>query len=183
MTLVIDACCQLLLDNLMASAKSSPDALTSMIAELWPMKFIGFLTYLVLPFFLHKLSPPLSHVFGMTTDVITFYLYCAYFSIPYLVISAFPWLDICVKKARNVIRRHAFRYYGAKFSSENDPYIILGVDVAATNEDIKRAFHDIMKKYHPDKVEGMSDATKTFSMEMTKKANIAFSKIRKERGF
>ena len=35
--------------------------------------------------------------------------------------------------------------------NETNPYIILNVDKSATHEEIKKAFHQLAKKYHPDK--------------------------------
>ena len=45
----------------------------------------------------------------------------------------------------------------------SDPYAILGVDKSASQEDIKRAYREIARKYHPDKNPGDAEAQRIFS--------------------
>ena len=45
----------------------------------------------------------------------------------------------------------------------SDPYSILGVDKSASQEDIKRAYRDIARKYHPDKNPGDAEAQRIFA--------------------
>ncbi len=67
-----------------------------------------------------------------------------------------------------------YRYYQAKTTSSNreettytqtehfdeDPYAILGVSRKATQQEIKKVYHELAAKYHPDKVDHLGDEFK-----------------------
>ncbi len=42
-------------------------------------------------------------------------------------------------------------------SGRFDPYEVLGVERGASQEDIKRAYHEQLRRYHPDRVDGLGD--------------------------
>jgi molecular chaperone DnaJ len=48
-------------------------------------------------------------------------------------------------------------------ASKRDYYEVLGVDKKASREDIKKAFHKLAHKYHPDKSSGDADKFKELS--------------------
>jgi len=58
-----------------------------------------------------------------------------------------------------------------------DPYMVLGLDKSATDEDIKKRYHELLKKLHPDTagVEGTS-----FLLQMVM---AAYEIIKRERGW
>lgn len=45
----------------------------------------------------------------------------------------------------------------AENRTENDPYVILNVKRNATTDEIKKAYKELTKKYHPDKVAHLGD--------------------------
>ncbi len=61
----------------------------------------------------------------------------------------------------------------------SDPYKILGVDRSASDEDIKKAYHGLARKYHPDKYRDSDLAD--LAEEKMKEINDAYDRIQKER--
>lgn len=57
-----------------------------------------------------------------------------------------------------------------------DPYRILGIDRSATDDEVKKAYRNLARKYHPDKNPGNKAAE-----EMFKNINQAYDQIMEER--
>ena len=61
----------------------------------------------------------------------------------------------------------------------NDPYKVLGITRDASDEEIKRAYRELAKKYHPDKYKN-SDLAELANEKM-KEINAAYDQIQRER--
>ena len=60
-----------------------------------------------------------------------------------------------------------------------NPYTVLGVDPSATDEEIKKAYRELAKKYHPDNYADSPLAD--LAQEKMKEINEAYDTIQKER--
>ncbi len=69
------------------------------------------------------------------------------------------------------------------FKSADDAYKILEISKDASDSEIKKAYREMVKKYHPDKLAGMDEAYVKGAQEKFNKVQEAYDKIRKERGF
>lgn len=78
------------------------------------------------------------------------------------------------------------RYGGGRQTSttsyQSDPYAVLGIQTSATDDEVKKAYRRLAMKYHPDKVEGMSEEVKHNAEEQFKKINEAYETIKLARG-
>lgn len=71
----------------------------------------------------------------------------------------------------------------AMFYNESDSdYKILEVSKNATNEEVKKAYRKMAKKYHPDKLQGLGEEHLKGAKEKFQKIQLAYEKIKKERG-
>ena len=55
-----------------------------------------------------------------------------------------------------------------------NPYDVLGLKCPCTKEDIKKQYHKLARKHHPDKLVNLSDEEKQENEEMFKKINLAY---------
>ena len=71
----------------------------------------------------------------------------------------------------------------AMFMPDTDAaYRILGITPAATDEEVKKAYHKMAIEYHPDKVSYLGEEYQKIAKEKFQKINDAYEKNKKERG-
>lgn len=69
------------------------------------------------------------------------------------------------------------------YSSTNNAYKILEIDKSATNDEIKKAYRKMAKKYHPDKVIHLGQEHQKGAQEKFMQVQGAYEQLQKERGF
>lgn len=57
----------------------------------------------------------------------------------------------------------------------NDPYSVLGISSRATNEEVKKAYHEMVRKYHPDNYH--DNPLSDLAQEKMKEVNEAYNSI------
>ncbi|WP_343487054.1 TerB family tellurite resistance protein [Allomuricauda sp. d1] len=81
------------------------------------------------------------------------------------------------------IGRHDFESIKAMFiKSADNAYKILEIEKSATDDEVKKAYRTMAKKYHPDRVVTQDDAIKKGAEEKFKEVQKAYEVIQKERG-
>jgi DnaJ like chaperone protein len=79
---------------------------------------------------------------------------------------------------------HDFESIKAMFiKSADTAYKILEIEKSATDEEVKRAYRHMAKKYHPDRVITEDQAIKKGAEEKFKEVQKAYETIQQERGF
>ncbi len=81
------------------------------------------------------------------------------------------------------IGRYDFESIMAMFiKSADNAYKILEIDKTATDDEVKKAYRRMAKKYHPDRVVTENEAIKKGAEEKFKEVQKAYDTIQKERG-
>jgi hypothetical protein len=67
-------------------------------------------------------------------------------------------------------------------SQSRDAYTILGVRRGASFDEIRRAYRERMKEYHPDKVAGLGAELRELAERKAKEINMAFEELKRTNG-
>jgi DnaJ like chaperone protein len=68
------------------------------------------------------------------------------------------------------------------FESADTAYTILEIERTATDDQVKKAYRNMAKKYHPDRVNSRDEAIRKGAEEKFKQVQKAYEQIQKERG-
>ncbi len=60
-----------------------------------------------------------------------------------------------------------------------DPYAVLGIPRSASPDDVTHAYRELMKQYHPDKVETLGPELRRLAHEKTVDIQRAYDQLRK----
>ena len=71
---------------------------------------------------------------------------------------------------------------GSGGSSIEDAYKVLGISPSATDEEVRRAYRDLVRKNHPDRVATLGDDVREAAKKKMQEINEAKERIYKERG-
>jgi DnaJ like chaperone protein len=81
------------------------------------------------------------------------------------------------------INQHDFNSIKAMFYSEvNSSYKILEINKNSSDAEVKRAYRKMVKKYHPDKLQGLGEEHIKGAEEKFRQVQKAYEHIQKERG-
>lgn len=80
--------------------------------------------------------------------------------------------------------RRRFGGVAAPASPLADSYSVLGVKAGASDEEVRRAYRRLAKKYHPDAVrsQGLSEEAAAAADERMKRINTAWNMVKSARG-
>lgn len=96
-------------------------------------------------------------------------------------------LNVILRISNNMgVSRLDFESIQAPYRKTKDvnwAYTALEIEDTATNEQIKKAYRTMAKKYHPDTVANLGDEIKTKATEKFRSINEAYEELKKERGF
>lgn len=67
--------------------------------------------------------------------------------------------------------------------SDTDPYLLFGVSRTADAETVKKAYRDLIARYHPDRLHHLGEEFKGLAASKTTAINRAYERIKRERGF
>jgi len=66
--------------------------------------------------------------------------------------------------------------------STEDPYAVLGIDSAASDDELEQAYRRRMSEYHPDRVANAAPEIRDIADQRSREINQAYDRIKRQRG-
>ena len=151
------------------------------------MKYLLIILALIYVFFPYDLAPDLLAGWGWLDDIVVLGL-------------LFRYLYLQKKKHKNE-QDQADRHWKGDYAKgehhsgsgdtgagstekasvdSDDPYAVLGVSPAASEDEIKSAYRNLVNKYHPDKVSHLGDEFKQLADKRFKEIQEAYQRVMKK---
>lgn len=74
-------------------------------------------------------------------------------------------------------------YDTTELKTKEEPYLVLGLNISAPKEEIRRRYLELSVKYHPDKVSHLGKELVDLAHHKFVEISKAYEEIRRERGF
>lgn len=90
-----------------------------------------------------------------------------------------------IRKISSYLYINEYDYLSIKamfYNEVDSAYKMLEITKSATNDELKKAYRKMAKKYHPDKLEGFGEEHKEGAKEKFQNIQAAYEQIKKERG-
>lgn len=147
-----------------------------------PMKYVYILLALIYALSPYDLLPDFLAGWGWLDDLVVLGL-----MVRFLYLQQQKWQRTAAGHTQGETSQgQAQRNSGADHKTDrfqsDDPYTVLGVDRTATREHVKKAYRELVNRYHPDKVAHLGEEFRTLAEERFKQIQGAYQRIRQMRG-
>lgn len=101
----------------------------------------------------------------------------------YMLIGQHDYLNLRAICFRNHQQQRQQTYSNTYSKNSDYEYEVLGISESASEDEIKKAYRTLAKKYHPDRLQNASKVDKQVAKEKFQKIQSAYEKIKQQRGF
>ncbi len=94
-------------------------------------------------------------------------------------------LQVGIAELEQLINMRHHQHAARSSTPQADPYQVLGISRQANDQDIKKAYRQLMSQYHPDKMSGrqVPKTMRDYADRRVREVRAAYDTLRKQRGF